>query len=118
MNRKLDKITPELHPVRVKSPWYHIGIDFVGPIAYKSSNGMFYSYSYNNSYIIMYTSICMYMYVYIRIYVYIYMLVGIYKYAWQQYYKKLCLLRLLYDQPALYIACAHMHTVAILTYDV
>ena len=59
-----------------------------------------------------------YVYIYIYIYVYIYMLVGIYKYAWQQYYKKLCLLRLLYDQPALYIACAHMHTVAILTYDV
>ena len=24
--------TPELHPVPVKSPWFHLGIDFVGPI--------------------------------------------------------------------------------------
>ena len=23
---------PELHPIPVKSPWYHIGIDFVGPL--------------------------------------------------------------------------------------
>lgn len=23
---------PELHPVPVVSPWYHIGIDFVGPL--------------------------------------------------------------------------------------
>ena len=64
--------------------------------------------------IIIHISLCIQAYVYIYIHAY----VGIYKYAWQQYYKKLCLLRLLYDQPALYIACAHMHTVAILTYDV
>ena len=31
--------TPELHPVLVKSPWYHIGIDFVGPITSTSSSG-------------------------------------------------------------------------------
>ena len=24
--------TPELHPIAVKTPWYHIGVDFVGPI--------------------------------------------------------------------------------------
>ena len=24
--------TPELHPIPVKSPWYHLGIDFVGPV--------------------------------------------------------------------------------------
>ena len=32
MNRKLDIVTPEMHPVPVKSPWHHIGIDFIGPI--------------------------------------------------------------------------------------
>ena len=32
-------ITPELHPVPVKSPWYHIGIDFIGPIDPTSSHG-------------------------------------------------------------------------------
>ena len=25
-------ITPEMNPVPVKSPWHHIGIDFVGPV--------------------------------------------------------------------------------------
>ena len=30
---------PELHPVPVKSPIYHIGIDFVGPITLISSSG-------------------------------------------------------------------------------
>ena len=25
-------ITPELHPIAVKSPWFHIGVDFVGPL--------------------------------------------------------------------------------------
>jgi len=34
MNRKLDIVTPELNPVPVKSPWHHIGIDFIGPIAH------------------------------------------------------------------------------------
>ena len=24
--------TPELHPIPVKSPWFHTGIDFIGPI--------------------------------------------------------------------------------------
>ena len=36
-NRKISIITPELHPVPVKSPWYHIGIDFIGPVI-KSTN--------------------------------------------------------------------------------
>lgn len=31
-------VTPELHPIPVKSPWYHIGIDFVGPVT-TSHNG-------------------------------------------------------------------------------
>ena len=30
--RKISKAAPELHPVPVVSPWYHIGIDFVGPL--------------------------------------------------------------------------------------
>ena len=32
----------ELNPVPVKSPWYHIGIDFVGPITPTSVNGSRY----------------------------------------------------------------------------
>ena len=31
--------TPELHPIPVKSPWHHIGIDFIGPIKPVSTNG-------------------------------------------------------------------------------
>ena len=30
---------PELHPVPVVSPWYHIGIDFIGPISPTSHQG-------------------------------------------------------------------------------
>ena len=33
MNGKLQLVRPELHPVPVKAPWHHLGIDFVGPIA-------------------------------------------------------------------------------------
>ena len=32
VNRKLTDKTPELHPIAVKSPWFHVGIDFIGPI--------------------------------------------------------------------------------------
>ncbi len=32
VNRKLTHKTPELHPIPVKSPWFHVGIDFIGPI--------------------------------------------------------------------------------------
>lgn len=32
---------PELHPVPVHSPWYHLGIDFVGPVT-ESTNGNCY----------------------------------------------------------------------------
>jgi len=39
MNKKMTSTMPELHPVPVKSPWYHIGIDFVGPITPTSHNG-------------------------------------------------------------------------------
>ena len=31
--RRISKAAPELHPIPVVSPWYHIvGIDFVGPL--------------------------------------------------------------------------------------
>ena len=39
MNKKLDIVRPELYPVPVKSPWYHIGMDFIGPIYPTSSSG-------------------------------------------------------------------------------
>ena len=39
MNKRLNLEHPELHPVPVKSPMYHIGIDFVGPISPMSSSG-------------------------------------------------------------------------------
>ena len=39
MNKKITTERPELHPVPVKSPWYHLGIDFVGPISPTSFGG-------------------------------------------------------------------------------
>ena len=39
MNKKISSTMPELHPVPVTSPWYHIGIDFVGPITPLSRSG-------------------------------------------------------------------------------
>ena len=39
MNKKLMITRPELHPVPVKSAWYHIGMDFVGPIHPMTHNG-------------------------------------------------------------------------------
>ena len=33
MNKKIDTLRPELYPIPVKSPWYHTGMDFVGPIS-------------------------------------------------------------------------------------
>ena len=33
---------PELHPVPVKSPWFHIAIDFIGPVNPTSLKGMKY----------------------------------------------------------------------------
>ena len=33
MNRKLTTGVPELHPVLIHSPWYMVGIDFVGPLS-------------------------------------------------------------------------------------
>lgn len=39
MNKCLNVERPELHPVPVKSPWHHLGMDFVGPISPLSKNG-------------------------------------------------------------------------------
>ena len=39
MNSKLTTATPELHPVPVQSPWFHLGVDFIGPISPVSSKG-------------------------------------------------------------------------------
>ena len=39
VNRKLTSKKPELHPIKVKSPWYHVGIDFVGPLTPISAAG-------------------------------------------------------------------------------
>lgn len=38
-NRKLSIAAPELHPIPVVSPWYHIGIDLIGPISPASKQG-------------------------------------------------------------------------------
>ena len=27
MNKKIERVRPELHPVPVKSPWFHVGMD-------------------------------------------------------------------------------------------
>lgn len=37
--KKLEITRPELHPVPVHSPWFHVGIDFVGPISPSSKSG-------------------------------------------------------------------------------
>ena len=39
MNKKLTTERPELHPVPVKSPWHHLGMDFVGLISPPSQDG-------------------------------------------------------------------------------
>ena len=39
MNKKIDIGRPELNPIPVKSPWYHIGMDFIGPISPSSTTG-------------------------------------------------------------------------------
>ena len=39
MNGKVALVKPELHPIPVKSPWYHLGVDFIGPITYVSTLG-------------------------------------------------------------------------------
>ena len=39
VNREMVISTPQLHPIPVKAPWYHIGIDFIGPVNPTSSQG-------------------------------------------------------------------------------
>lgn len=39
MNKKIEIGRPELNPIPVKSPWYHIGMDFIGPISPTSTAG-------------------------------------------------------------------------------
>ena len=42
MNRKLTSGAPELNPIPVRNPWYHIGIDFVGPLSPIAEDGSRY----------------------------------------------------------------------------
>ena len=39
MNKKIEKERPELNLTPVKSPWFHLGIDFIGPISPPSFAG-------------------------------------------------------------------------------
>ena len=39
MNKKMDIERPELHPIPVKAPWHHLGMDFVGPIGPPAQSG-------------------------------------------------------------------------------
>ena len=40
--KEISVAAPSLHPVPIVSPWYHIGIDFVGPVSPKSHQGNAY----------------------------------------------------------------------------
>ena len=40
-NRRITTATPELHPVPVKVPWYHVEIDFVGPVTTSDSGNRY-----------------------------------------------------------------------------
>ena len=42
MNRKVTTGTPQLNSILVKSPWYMVGIDFVGPISPAADDGSEY----------------------------------------------------------------------------
>lgn len=39
MKKKVDTARPELHPIAVKSPWHHVGVDFIGPLNPPSRRG-------------------------------------------------------------------------------
>ena len=39
MNKKANTAKPELHPISVKSPWYQLGINFIGPYSPPSASG-------------------------------------------------------------------------------
>ena len=43
MNKKIETGRPELHPIPIKSPWYHLGMDFVGPVSPPSLTGNRYT---------------------------------------------------------------------------
>ena len=36
-----DKTRPELHPVKVQSPWHHVGIDLIGPLEQTQSGNQY-----------------------------------------------------------------------------
>ena len=35
----MERERPDLHPIPIKSPWFHIGMDFIGPISPTSEKG-------------------------------------------------------------------------------
>ena len=39
MNRILIKETPQLNPIPVKAPWFHVGVDLIGPLCPISKEG-------------------------------------------------------------------------------
>ena len=41
----MSKAAPELHPVTVVCPWYHIGIDLIGPLYPPSTQGNRYIFT-------------------------------------------------------------------------
>ncbi len=43
MNRKLTTGVPHLQTVPVVSPWYHLGIDFIGPLSPPGEDGSRYN---------------------------------------------------------------------------
>ncbi len=45
MNPKIVSERPQLHPIPIKSPWYHLGMDFVGPISPMSVSGNRYIFT-------------------------------------------------------------------------
>ena len=45
VNGKIACGRPELHPVPVHSPWFHVGIDFVGPISPTTKSGNSYIFT-------------------------------------------------------------------------
>ena len=44
-NLKLNIVRLELHPIKVHSPWFHLGIDFFGPISPPSYSGNRYIFT-------------------------------------------------------------------------
>ena len=38
-NKKVNTARPEFHPIPKKYPWYHLGIDFIGPYLLSSAYG-------------------------------------------------------------------------------